>query len=225
MIKLNNIMKKILNTLIYSEYFLELRRKTTHIVFGVTVLMAYFGYWYANIKHVFIVRFIFVLFYILLTNTSTINSLLFSISQFSKKLFERKSTSVHGIGGLMLLFGCYLPILAGCNQETVMVIIITLSIGDGFATIIGKYLGIHALYISKSRSLLGTLGGLIAALGVSILLIKDFDMRLGISCIIGITIELFLGLISNKISKVVARYSLDNILIPTGMMIFLLFME
>jgi dolichol kinase len=144
----------------------------------------------------------------------------FSISQFFKKLLERESTHISGIGGLTLLFGCYLPIVTGSDQEIVMVIIITLSVGDGFATITGRYLGIYALSISKSRSILGTLGGLVAALIVSMVLIEDFDLWLGSAVALGIAIELCVGLLPNRISAFVARFSLDNLLIPIGMMIF-----
>lgn len=218
-------MKQRINTLIYSEYFLELRRKTTHIVFGITVLMAYLDSWYVNVEQVFIMRCILLLFYILLTNKTVIHRILFSISQLFKKLLERKSTHISGIGGLVLLLGCYLPILTGSDQEIVMVIIITLSVGDGFATIIGTYLGVYALLISKSRSLLGTLSGLVAAFAVSMILIKNFDLWLGSAVVLGIAIELCVGLLPNRMSAFVARFSLDNLLIPIGMMIFLLFIE
>lgn len=207
-------------SLIFSEYFLELRRKVIHIVFGMVILMSYLDYLFINVKQLFVFYIIFLLVYILLVNKILIGSFLNSFSNFSKKLFERKSTDLPGIGGLMLLLGCYFPIVIGLNDEIVTVIIVTLSMGDGFATLVGKYLGKLAIPISSSRSVLGTLGGLVATLITVNIFIVDFNTHLILVCIVGIVIELFAGILPEKWNKFISIYSLDNILIPVGIIIF-----
>lgn len=213
-------MKKILETLLCSEKFLELRRKVSHIVFGVTILCAYFDQWLWSLNQAFLFRLILVIVYMALTNISFKNNKIQRLSNIAKNLFERKDTSFSGIGGLTLLIGCYVSIWLGLDSAYIVMVIVTLSVGDGFATLIGKYLGRYALPISNKRSIFGTLGGLGAALVVSHSMI-ELDTQLVVACIIGMVVELVLGLLRHRTSSFVARFSIDNLLIPISMILFL----
>ncbi len=211
-------MKNFIFTLLFSETLLELRRKISHIVFGVTILLAYFDNWLFSLEHSLLIRFMIVLAYIVLTNTRTSHPKLFLYSQILELIFERTRTIFSGIGGLTLLAGISLPIYLGLPETYIIIIILTLSLGDGTATIVGKYLGKYRIALSESRSLAGSLAGFITSL-VGISMFVDINLEVVFLCFIGITIELIAGLVPKKIGNIIAYYSLDNILIPVGMIL------
>lgn len=213
-------MKQLFETLLTSEYLLEARRKVSHIVFGLTILFSFFGNWYTNLENTIYIRIIIIAIYMVITNVRIIRNNIPNISWFIKNLFERKDTFISGIGGLTLLLGIILPILLGFDERIIVIIALTLCLGDGMATLIGTYLGKYSIKIGSSRSLLGSFGGLVSII-IGLYFFDQLDSTSIFAAIIGMTIELILGIIPKKLKNIVRWYSLDNIIISLVLMFIL----
>ena len=196
---------------------LELSRKLFHIFFGITYILFYLLLPF----HIFVI--ITALFgvitlmsmYIANTNKNSIF-----------KNTARNSSPLKGIGSLLYLLGLIVVVILEqqgfISKEIVVYAFITLAVGDGLATPIGKASGSFMKSKLFSKSYLGYLGGIVGSLLVSFIILRIFNIPLILInmislVIVGMTIELILG--HRWIKKYAHIYALDNICIPLGIVI------
>jgi len=212
---------KFIEHLLFSEYWLEARRKLAHIFIGITTLLAHQELWLGNIQNIIVFRSVILVMYLILTNAHYARVLLAKISQRAIDIFERNDTRISGFGALTLWIGIISPILLGFSDTTVITVVLTLSLGDGLATLAGRYLGKHALPIpGTSRSWMGSIIGYLAVI-VGLYAFGELNFTTAHIALIGMLIEFILGtnIISKKFKKISRWYSLDNLFISIIMML------
>lgn len=204
--------------MIRSAHKRELFRKIIHIVTGVIFIASAFIF--KDIDAIFwtgiILLIPFSVFYFIvrwLTKTS--------LGQASHNLVEREvGHHTNGVGGLTYVLGVLLAYsIFGFNPAIVIVGIIVLAFGDGFASYIGMRFGRHKFNIDgHTKTLEGTIAGIIAATVVSSIFV-DFFTALVVSAL-----TMMIEMIGIKIK---GREIPDNLYIPiiagTIMYIFITF--
>jgi len=152
----------------------ELRRKIIHILTGVLFITSAFIF--KDIDAIFwfgiILLVPFGIFYFLIRWLSHTK-----IGQFSYYLTERDlGHHTNGVGGLTFAGGVILSyIIFGFNPTIVIVSIVILTFGDGFASFVGMKWGTRKFKIEgHTKTLEGTIAGIVVATIVSSLFINFF---------------------------------------------------
>ncbi len=155
-------------------YKKELRRKIVHIITGLIFIVSAFIF--KDIDAIFwagiILLIPFSLFYFIVrwfNHTSLGQTLFHSIER-------EQGNHTNGIGGLTFTLGVLLSYaLFGFNPAIVIVSIIVLAFGDGFASYFGMRFGKHKFNIEgHTKTIEGTLAGIIAATLISSLFVDFF---------------------------------------------------
>lgn len=196
---------------------LKIFRKLVHMINGIFYLIPFiiFGYTLVFIKTS-----------LLLLALSLICMFLVFLFPSWERIFKkliREDNPIKGIGVPMYLGGmflaCTMQHYLDIRIEILVYAIVTLSMGDGIATIVGKSsLGaFRPRNYPKSYS--GMFIGTLLSIAVSYLLLVIFDLDIDIQeiCIytsIGMLIEFLLT------SKKSHEYCIDNFAIPIGIMLF-----
>ena len=198
---------------------LELPRKGFHILFGIGYLTMYLLLGYT------------LLFWLFSGVLFTINIIAMKLANNPKwnKLFRsaiRKDSPLKGVGSLVYLIAafitCSLEHYTKIETEILVYAIITLSVGDGLATIVGKASKTFMRSELFSKSYFGSIIGAIVSVLVILLICELFYFNQNIGhilgyVVLGMTIEFLLGW--KYINKIANGYCLDNILIPLGIVI------
>ncbi len=188
-----------------SIYRRELRRKIIHIITGILFIASAFVF--KDIDAIFWLGIIllvpFGIFYFLVRWFNHT-----SIGQIAHSSIEREpGHHTNGIGGLSFVGGVILSyLLFGFNPAIVVVSIVTLAFGDGFASYFGMRFGKHKFNIEgHTKSIEGTIAGIVAATVVSSLFI-DFFLAL-----ITVALTMIVELVGVRVR---GREIPDNLYIP-----------
>lgn len=201
-----------MNNVIYKR---ELNRKILHIITGLIFITSAFIF--KDIDAVFwtgvILLIPFSLFYLVVRwfrHTMIGRSFFHSVER-------EQGNYTNGIGGLSFTFGVLLSyILFGFNPAIVIVSILVLSFGDGFASYIGMRFGRHKFNIDgHTKTLEGTFAGIIAATVASSFFV-DFFTALIVS-----SLTMIIELVGIRVR---GREIPDNIYIPviSGLIMYIL---
>jgi phytol kinase len=200
-----------------SIYRRELRRKIIHILTGVLFIASAFIF--KDIDAIFWLGIIllvpFGIFYLLIRWFNHTR-----IGQLAHTSIEREpGHHTNGIGGLSFVGGVILSyLLFGFNPAIVVVSIIVLAFGDGFASYVGMRFGKHKFNIEgHTKSIEGTIAGIVAATVVSSLFI-DFFLAL-----IAVALTMIVELVGIRVR---GREIPDNLYIPviSGLVLYILVM-
>jgi dolichol kinase len=191
--------------MILSAYKRELIRKIIHIVTGVIFIAT--ALIFKDIDAIFwmgaILLVPFLIFYFVVKWFSETK-----IGQLSHGLVEREvGHHTHGIGGLSFVLGVMLSYtLFGFNPSIVIVSIIILAFGDGFASYFGMRFGKLKFNIEgHTKTLEGTLAGIIVATAVSSIFV-DF-----VTALVVTSLTMIIEMVGIKIR---GREIPDNLYIP-----------
>lgn len=152
----------------------ELRRKIIHIIVGIVLIGS--ALFFQNIDAIFWVSIALLipatLFYLITKWFSHTK-----IGQLAFHSVEREQGHhTNGVGGITYILGVILSyIIFGFNPSIVIVSIIVLAFGDGFASYFGMRFGKHKINIEgHTKTLEGTLAGVVAATLVSLMFVDFF---------------------------------------------------
>lgn len=183
----------------------EIRRKVVHIVAGLLLIVSAFVF--EDIDAVFwgavILLVPFAMFYFLVRSFQHT-----ALGQAAHNLIERDAGHhTNGVGGLTFALGVILSyVLFGFNPIIVLVSIVVLSFGDGFASLVGMKWGKHSFKIEGHvKTIEGFIGGVVVSTLVAMVFV-DFFYALIVS-VLTMLIEL-VGI------RIRGREIPDNIYIP-----------
>ena len=195
---------------------LELFRKIPHMITGIIYLAAFLYLGYSKV---------FVWGSCIVVCASILGIFLVRYVPWWHQVFRsmiREGNPIKGIGVPMYFGGmfiaCSFHYFLGIPKDVVVYAIITLAIGDGIATIVGKsHLGVCRPF-GYAKSYSGMIVGIILSLIVSGCFLIMFEMELNTFRIlmyvtIGMIIEFLL------VHKKAHKYCLDNFVIPFGIVL------
>lgn len=195
----------------------ELRRKLIHIITGVLFIASAFVF--KDIRAIFWLGIILLVPFGLFYGITRLFSHTF-LGQYLHNSIEREvGHHTNGIGGISFVLGVLISyLLFGFNPAIVMVSIIVLAFGDGFASLVGMKYGKHTFNIEgHTKTIEGTIGGILASTLMSSIFIP-FIPALVVS-VLTMLVEL-VGV------RVRGREIPDNIYIPViaGTILYIIFL-
>lgn len=195
---------------------LELPRKIFHMCFGTIYLFLYLTTEMTNVFISYTVGFYLItILSIYVVNGKTKNKLLMEAT--------RESSPVKGLGSLIYLFGLSLTIVLEnvfhIDKEIVVYAFITLSIGDGIATPIGKACGNFMKSKMFQKNYFAGFSAVIISTIVVCVILNFFEYTIQLEKIVlyvsfGMFLEFILG--HKIIRKCAHNYCIDNFIIPVG---------